>query len=44
MHILGAAGAGALLAQSDPAGFPSEMAAKDKDGEGWVMCVQDLVC
>ena len=42
-RILGAASTGALLARSDPAGFLSEMAAEDKDSEGWVTCAPDLV-
>ena len=34
---------GAALAQSDPAGFSSEMTAEDDDGEGWVTCARDLL-
>jgi RNA-binding protein NOB1 len=34
---------GAALAQSDPAGFSSEMTAEDDDGEGWVTCARDII-
>ena len=34
LRILGAAGTGAALVQSDPAGFLSVMVAEDKDRKG----------